>query len=110
MADPSSSVIVAGWLQICLSFVIPASTLPRRCMPVVVRDLGPHVVHDGLVQRGLLAGERAVVADEDALGELVGDARVGLVAPQDERRDALAQRGERIGAGRGADVVARTGS
>ena len=48
-----------------------------------VLDLLHHVVDDGLVQRGLLGGELAVLLDLDLLGQVVDDRRVGLDPAQD---------------------------
>ena len=58
-------------------------------------DVAAHVVDDGLIQRRLLPRETAVIAHDDALRQLVRDAGIGLVSPQHERRDPLAQCGQR---------------
>ena len=74
-----------------------------------VGDLARHVLHHRLVERGLLTGQRAVVPHDDALGQLVGDARVGLVPTQDKRGDALAAARRVHRAGRGARRSRRSG-
>ncbi len=97
---------LAGWLQICLSRAMPGEHVEPA--PLGLGDLGDLVEHGArgrLVERDLLVGEEAVVAHDDALGELVDDPRVGLRAPADERGDAPAQVRESFGVG---DLVART--
>ena len=61
-------------------------------------DLAHRVLQDGLVERRLLAGERAVHLHLVLLGQVGDDGAVGLEAPQDERR------GERLEARRGVGV------
>jgi hypothetical protein len=77
-----------------LSFSIVASTRPPALDALALLHPGQHVVHDRLIERGLLAGQVAVHLHLQ-LGWQVGDDRaVGLHPAQHERAgETLEQRG-----------------
>ena len=55
-------------------------------------DPGHHLVDDGLVERGLLDGERAVLLHLDLVRQVVDDGRIGLQPAQQVRPGDRAQR------------------
>ncbi len=90
--DPSPRKC-AGWLHTCFSRSSPARTAPRRSIPSTA-PRHEQVVDDGLVQRRLLARQRAPVDRLDLLGEVADDRPVGLDPTQHERsRDTAQQSG-----------------
>ena len=70
-------------------------TRPRRAMPSAASISAMDLAHHRLVQRGLFAGERDRVVGLRLGRQFGGDARVGLLAAQQERPD---QPGQALGA------------
>ena len=84
-ARPFSFRYCAGWLQICLSEVSSLTTSPRRANPVGPGDLVEPLAHHGLVQPGLLLGQRHRTVGLRLGRQLRRDPRIGLTAAQQER-------------------------
>ena len=83
----SSLVVVRDEARRVVADLLELRDAGEHVQPAALRvgDLGDLVEHGArgrLVERDLLAGEQAVVAHDDALGQLVDDARVGLVRRQ----------------------------
>ena len=77
----------AGWLQICLSPVRSLRTSPRRVSSSARSDALHRVADERLVEDDLLAGQPEQVVGLGLVGQLGGDAGVGLAPPQQERAD-----------------------